>query len=459
VFTRSGTIWTQQGPKLTAFDADGNAKFGQSVALSGDGNTALIGGPLDQTAGGAAWVFTRSGSTWTQQGPKLIGSGADGNADEGSSVALSADGNTALIGGPTDSRAAGAAWVFTRSGSTWSQQGSKLVGSSAAGPAPRQGASVALSGDGNTALIGGPFDADNSGVGHIGAVWVFTRAGSGWSQAGSKLTQAGAAYFGQSVALSADGNTALIGSPADNNFVGAAYVFVPYNAARTLWIRQGRLVASNVDGAQGSSVALSGNGNTAAVGASEDNNLVGAMSVFTRSPATPVSPPTWSQQGSKLVGSGAAGNARQGTSVALSADGSTAVIGGPTDNNSVGAVWMFTSGLGATPPRRPKLHLAIDGPRVVTAGRIARYRIAVRLARLHNGRVSRLRNVHVVSKHAGRRIGRWRIATLAPGRKRILRLRVRVPAGARGSFCITTRASARAARGAIVRYCTRIAGI
>jgi hypothetical protein len=79
----------QQGSKLAGGDAVGPAKESLSVALSADGNTALIGGPFDDNDVGAAWVFTRSGSTWVQQGPKLVGSGAVGAAREGWSVALS----------------------------------------------------------------------------------------------------------------------------------------------------------------------------------------------------------------------------------------------------------------------------------------------------------------------------------------------------------------------------------
>ena len=77
------------------------------MALSADGNTALIGGYGDDGGKGAAWVFTRSGSAWTQQGAKLTGSGETGNGQFGTSVALSADGNTALIGGPGDNGARG----------------------------------------------------------------------------------------------------------------------------------------------------------------------------------------------------------------------------------------------------------------------------------------------------------------------------------------------------------------
>jgi hypothetical protein len=127
---------------------------------------------------GAAWVWTRSGGVWTQQGTKLVGTGASGLfASQGGSVTLSADGNTALVGGPSDNYSAvantsmGAVWVFTRSGGVWTQQGAKLVGTGASGFAS-QGA-VALSADGHTALVGGP--GDNSSV---GAVWVFVVAGA-----------------------------------------------------------------------------------------------------------------------------------------------------------------------------------------------------------------------------------------------------------------------------------------
>jgi hypothetical protein len=117
VFTRSGSTWTPQGSKLTGIGATANALFGFSVALSADGNTALIGGFNDSSYAGAAWVFTRSGSAWTPQTTtKLTGANEIGNGWFGFSVALSADGNTALIGGPNDNSYAGAAWVFTRAG-------------------------------------------------------------------------------------------------------------------------------------------------------------------------------------------------------------------------------------------------------------------------------------------------------------------------------------------------------
>ncbi len=227
MFTRSGTTWTQQGAKLVGTGSVGAYSWeGWSVALSADGNTALLGGNpgnyLNANQGGA-WVFTRSGTTWTQQGAKLLGTDENA-AGQGHSVALSADGNTALIGGPYDNSSLGAAWVFTRSGTTWTQQGAKLVGTGNAGAA-QQGWGVAFSADGNTALVGG--NSDNS---NLGATWVFTRSGPTWTQQGAKLVgtgNAGAAQQGWGVSLSADGSTALVGGNSDNSNLGAAWVFVP----------------------------------------------------------------------------------------------------------------------------------------------------------------------------------------------------------------------------------------
>jgi hypothetical protein len=324
VFTRSSGGWSQQGNKLVPNDATGPfCDFGYSVALSSDGNTALIGGFLDD----AAWVFTRSGNTWTQQGSKLVGTGESAQffAEQGISVALSSDGNTALIGGWADNGLTGAAWVFTRSGTTWTQQGTKLVGSDASGAA-EQGISVALSSDGNTALIGGP--GDNF---YVGAAWIFTRSDGVWSQQGNKLLGAS----GGSVALSGNGETALSGSPIDNINIGAVWAFT---LSEGVWAQQGnKLVGSGYSGQplEGSSAALSSNGNIALFGGPNDNNNVGAVWVFTRSAGV------WTQQGNKLVGSGAVESAQEGISVALSSAGDVAMVGGPGDDNGVGAAWVF----------------------------------------------------------------------------------------------------------------------
>jgi hypothetical protein len=344
----------QQGPGLTGSGRTrGLELFGTAVALSADGNTALVSDPADSSSSkppylgvGAAWVFTRSGSTWTQQGPKLTGAGEAGHAEFGSSVALSADGNTALIGGWFDNRAKGAAWVFTRSGSTWTQQGPKLTAGEGT-----FGVSVALSADGNTALIG-----ENNGLtrGRVrGAAWVFARSDGVWTRQDGKLSGAGErgeGNFGISVALSADGNTALIGGDGDGPRprrhgvgylpgLGAAWVFT---RSGSTWTQQGpKLIARGERGAAGfgGSVAISGNGNTALIGGAFDRPIrhpkvgppegAGAVWTFTRSGSV------WTQRGSKLTDPTRHRSAGFGTSVALSSDGGTALIAGS-------APWVFT---------------------------------------------------------------------------------------------------------------------
>jgi hypothetical protein len=343
VFTRSGSTWTQQGAKLIPSDPTGAADFGTSVALSADGNTALIGGDLDNGEDGAAWVFTRAGSSWTQQASKLVGdctgtcggprgTGETAAGEFGSSVALSNDGNTALIGAQGDGNAAGGAWVFTRSASSWSEQ-ALLTGAGANGPA-NFGQSVSLSGDGDTALIGGPTDASK-----VGAAWVFLRTGTSWAPQGGKLIpndNTGEASFGDAVSISRDGDTALIGGDQNASDAGAAWVFVRTGSA---WSQQGPDLTGAGElgptGELGTSVALSADGNTAAVGAELDNNGVGAGWLFTRTGAT------WTQQGSKLLGAAESGNGFFGAGVALSSDGQTLLVGGGGDAADEGAAWVF----------------------------------------------------------------------------------------------------------------------
>jgi hypothetical protein len=337
VFTRSGATWTQQGPKLSGGGEVGSAWFGESVALSADGNTALIGGPTDNGQVGAAWVFTRSGATWMQQGEKLTGGGEQGEGFFGKNVALSADGNTALIGGYNDNEHRGAAWVFTRSGSMWSQQDEKLTGSGNLG---FFGWGVALSGDGNTALIG------EWGIGGgIGAAWVFTRTGTTWAKQGGELSggaASGYSWFGYSTALSANGNTALIGAPHADGYAGAGWVFT---RSGSTWTQQGEPLTGSGEvgeGELGYSAALSADGDTALLGGRVDNNFHGAAWTFQRAGAT------WTQEGEKLTGGEESSNREEfGWSVALSGDGDTALVGSPCDKACVGSASAFVN---ATPP-------------------------------------------------------------------------------------------------------------
>ena len=336
----------QQGSKLIGSGAGAGAEQGYSVAMSADGNTALVAGFNDNAGTGAVWVFSQSAGGWTQVGGKLIGSGAVGAAQQGRSVALSADASTLIVGGSADNASVGAVWVFTQNGGVWSQQSAKLTASGESGAA-LFGSSLALSSNGGTAIIGGA--ADNGGA---GAVWIFTRNGNSWAQQGSKLTpgdEAGAGSFGAAVALSSDGTSAVIGGPADNTGTGAVWSF---SQSGGVWLQAApKLVGiGNVGPAQqGIAVALSADGNTALVGGAGDSANSGAAWIFIKSGGA------WSQAGSKLVGSGAAGAAEEGLAVALSGDASTAALGGAADKAGNGAVWVFSQSGGVWTQKGNKL--------------------------------------------------------------------------------------------------------
>ena len=412
VFTRSGDVWTQQGVLIGNCTSScggpngtgmvGDARFGSDVALSADGNTALIGAFADNNAAGAAWVFTREGGTWSQQGPKLIGtctvdcSGPNGTGGPsfsafGTSVALSDDGDTALITG----FAAAASWVFTRTGGGWSQQGPMLSAPPGLGGTlgllDGFGVGAALSGDGNTALVGAPTGS--------GAAVVYQRTGGVWTRqeilsgscvpggaqiCGGPLGTGGdvSPSFGSSVALSRDGNTALIGGSSDGTTAaggitgqhGSAWVFTRTAGA---WEQQGAKLIPNCasdcggprgTGAQmeptgtafGTSVSLSADGSTALIGAPGDDTRWGAAWLFTRAGGG------WSQASTKLIGncrsdigvcSGPNGTGEKsfdlgipgvppsggvfGASVAVADDGHSALIGANLDNDGMGAAWSF----------------------------------------------------------------------------------------------------------------------
>ena len=339
-----------QQQELTASDGASGDEFATSVSLSADGNTALIGAVNalvgNNSAQGAAYVFVRSGGTWSLL-QKLTASDSAANDNFGISVSLSADGSTALIGafyatvgGHTFQ---GAAYVFVLSGGTWSQQ--KLTASDGAAN-DNFGLRVSLSADGSTALIGAN-NAKVDGNANQGAAYVFVRSGGTWSQVEKLTASDGAAnaYFGYSVSLSGDGSTALIGAYAakvgSNANQGAAYVFVLSDGT---WSPQQKLAA--LDGASGAefgfSVSLSADGNTALIGAinaSVGNNLSqGAAYVFVNSGGT------WSEL-QKLTALDGAADDQFGSSVSLSADGSTALIGADAakvgNNSAQGAAYVF----------------------------------------------------------------------------------------------------------------------
>jgi hypothetical protein len=334
VFTRSGNSWHQQA-KLTADDGAAKDEFGGKVALSVD--TAVIGAIFQDDKGdnsGSAYVFTRSGTTWSQQVKLTAADGAEGDAF-GQSIALSGD--TVVIGAPHDDdkgNDAGSVYVFTRSGTTWSQQVKLTAADGAAGDV--FGISIAFSGD--TIVIGA--DLNDEKALNAGAVYVFTRSGSSWSQQ-AKLTAADGAetdIFGVRVALS--GDTILISARRDDDDVmgidaGSAYVFT---RTGTTWQQQVKLTASDgaADDRFGRSVALVGD--TAVIGAmfqDDKGDNSGSAYMFTRSGNS------WHQQVKLTAADGAEGDVF-GWSVALSAD--IAVIAAARNDDKgheSGSVYVF----------------------------------------------------------------------------------------------------------------------
>lgn len=205
VFTRSGTTWTQQA-KLIPNDAAAFAEFGTSVDI--DGDTVIAGAPGDVRR--AAYIFVRSGSTWTQQGKLIAGKGAPAMGF-GRRVAVSGD--AAVVGAPLHDGPAGAdqgaAYVYHRSGSAWIAQGALRPSDAQAGA--QFGASVAI--DGDTMLVGRFTGAEAQTGGTRGAAWIFERDGGAWMEIARLEDLASVKWDRFGFAVDLDGNTAIVGAP------------------------------------------------------------------------------------------------------------------------------------------------------------------------------------------------------------------------------------------------------
>lgn len=290
VFSRIGTTWTQQD-KILPLDGATMDYFGYSVSLCGD--TAVISAPIDDDNGdasGSAYVFVRNGSKWIQQAKLLA---ADGMIGDNFGIRVALAGDTALIGASADDDVRGSVYVFTRSGTTWTQQ-AKLVSSDGQSD-DFFGWFVSLSGD--TALIGAPGDSDDGDS--SGSAYVFTRTGTSWTQQAKLVASDGYTwdYFGYAAAVY--GDVGIVTSPQDDDHgedSGSAYVYIRNG---TTWTQQKKLVAS--DGQAGDTFgwwAVSLNGDSALISScrDDDNGLdSGSAYVFTdvhenQPPRTPDAP-------------------------------------------------------------------------------------------------------------------------------------------------------------------------
>jgi hypothetical protein len=341
--TRS-TTWTQQ-QKIWASDREANDQFGASVSISSNGSTALVGARYEDAGdlndAGSAYIFTRSSGIWSEQ-QKITASDKAANDIFGSAVAISGDGNTAIVGAYGDDTQTGSAYIFTNSGGSWSEQ-QKITASDKA-TADYFGWSVAISSDGNTALVGA-YAEDPDGAYNAGSAYIFTRSGGSWSEQ-QKITASDKALddaFGSAVAISSDGNTALVGAWKDDLNAGAAYILTRSGSS---WSEQQKLTASDRASSDnfGRGVAISGDGTTALVGAHADNGVAGIQSgsayIFTYSGGS------WGQQ-TKLLASDAQVYDWFGYSVSLSSDGNTAIVGAHNDDidgayDNTGTAYIFT---------------------------------------------------------------------------------------------------------------------
>lgn len=354
-----------------------STNLGASVALSNDGDTLVVGAPgHDWGATGAVHVFVRSSGVWSQTA-YLLASNFDPGDRFGARVVLSDDGDTLAVGAPNEDSGAsgvdgnqfdeskdeaGAVYVFVRNDGDWSQQA--YVKPSNTDDHDFFGTGLALSGDGNTLAVGTRENNDS------GAVYVFVRDDVDWSQQSrlEAFNRDDHDGFGASLALSADGNTLAAGaSSEDSNATsvggdpnndsaddsGATYVYVRNNGD---WSQQAYVKPSNTTTQHffGASVALSGNGETLAVGAPGEAIHAGAVHLFVRSEGS------WSQQ-AHATASNPGPEDSFGESVALSDDGDVVAVGarheashaigidGDQDDNSIasaGAVYVLTRSAG-----------------------------------------------------------------------------------------------------------------
>lgn len=309
---QAGSLAFQEA-KLTASGGAVGGSFGRSVAVSGD--TAIVGAaPDDSVAGesGSAYVYVRVGTLWTQQ-VKLTASDAASGDDFGVAVAVSGD--TAVVGayeadhdGMVD---AGSAYVFIRTGTTWTQQAKLTASDGASGD--RFGVAVAI--DGDTATIGALFN-DHDGFTDAGSAYVFVRSGTNWTQQ-AQLTASDPSsaeiYFGDAVAVS--GDTVIVGAKSDP-YIGSAYVFI---RTGTIWSQQAKLTAPDVLSGDIFGISVAASGDTVVVGSNQIYNFgTGAAYVFARTGTT------WAQQ-AKLTASDGKNGDQFGDSVSLS--GGIAVVG------------------------------------------------------------------------------------------------------------------------------------
>jgi hypothetical protein len=339
-------VWEFQS-KITAPDPVPGHYFGSSVAISGNGSHAIAGAWRDNSSRGAAYIFSRSGTSWTYQS-KVKAPDAAQNDNFGQSVSISGDGSYAIAGTPggdDNGFDSGCAYIFSRSGTSWSYQ--SKIAAPGPGPGDRFGNGVSISGDGAYAIVGAA--GDDEVIIDCGSVYIFSRSGSTWSFQQKILApdRGTNSYFGQSVAISSDGSYALVGSsgfdrpgqPINDN-VGAAYVF---SRSGTSWTFQSKITAPDPGPSDyfGVSVSISGDGAYALMGANRGDEGApdsGCAYIFSRSGTS------WTFQ-QKIAAPDPGPQDYFGVSVSISGDGAYALMGAAGGDEGApqsGAAYIFS---------------------------------------------------------------------------------------------------------------------
>ena len=312
IYAWNGELWTQLGSDLRG-EREGD-QFGDSISLSSDGRTIAVGARGNDDGGDTAGhvrVHSFNGSNWTQVGANINGSTYD---NSGVAVSLSSDGTVVAVGAPGHNNAAGCVRVYKWNGTAWMQRGANIEGEFIN---DNSGHSVALSADGQSVVIGSPHsDLNGDGSGHIS---VYSWDGSGWNQIGTNIIGANSAdASGYSVSISCDGKTVAYG--AVNSDAGHVSV---YSWNGITWNKDGSSITGETSGdGFGASVSLSCDGRTVAAGSTMNSgggSSAGHVRIFRWDKEI------WRQLGTDIDGD--TSYEQSGYSVSLSSDGTRVIIG------------------------------------------------------------------------------------------------------------------------------------
>jgi len=332
IFEHSGSTWSEVEPRLVPSEIAMNEGFGSSVSIAGD--SAIVGKPF----AGAAYVFRRTGGTWTQE-QKLTASDHVVSDYFGTSVSIAAD--YAIVGAPyndDNGSMSGSAYIFERSGSTWTQVAKLTASDGEAGD--RFGISVSISG--NYAIVGAPFDDNLAGT-DAGSVYFYRRVEGIWEDEQKLVDPSGDDGDAYGWAVDIYGKTAIIGAYGHNDDsgddVGSAVIAKYWNDT---WLPSDYLMASDRAPSDSFGYSVSISATYVIIGAFNGDGVVddsGAAYVFVQTSGDDTTPLSVWEQMAKLIASDGAGYDRFGGSVSIS--GPDALVGAKWDNNSAGSAYIF----------------------------------------------------------------------------------------------------------------------